>query len=106
MPLMTVSICSSRLITGLDSPPAVRADAVDSLVLTSAWNASTVTMPATVTATFAALSSAPPGGQPEPEQRRDGQPRRDPDHRSPTARRASDVVQRGHGAAARRADGR
>ena len=103
MTVMIVSICSSRLTTGLDSPPAVSADAVDSLSSAKAWKASTVTMPVTVTAMFAALEQRTAGSardQPEPEQRRDRQPARDPDERSPTPRRASDVVQRSDGAAA------
>ena len=57
MIVMMVSICSSRLTTGLDSPPPVRATAPDSLLSAKAWNAITVTMPVVVTATFAALRS-------------------------------------------------
>ncbi len=62
MIVITVSICSSRVTTGSDRPPAVSdadaAAAVASLLLTVAWNESTATMPVTVTAMFAALSSA------------------------------------------------
>src|ERR1700728_1002218 len=57
MIVMTVSICSSRLTTGLDSPPPVRATAPDSLLSAKAWNAITVTMLVVVTATVAALRS-------------------------------------------------
>ena len=88
MIVMTASICSSRLTTGLESPPAVSADEPASLASAKAWKASTATMPVTVTAMFAALSSAPAGSasdQPQPEQRRDRQPVRYPDRAVPDA---------------------
>ena len=55
MIVITSSICSSRLTTGLVSPLP---DAPASWPLTVAWKASTATMPHTVTAMLAVLSRA------------------------------------------------
>jgi hypothetical protein len=55
MIVITSSICSSRLITGLTRPPA---SLPVTARLTVAWTASTATMPQTVTAMLVALSRA------------------------------------------------
>ena len=107
MTVITVSICSSRLTTGSDRPPAVRPFAAESLLSTWRGRRSTATMPMTVTATFAALSRARRGLRPiEPdrEECRDRQPPRDPDERAPAPRRPPDVVQRVNSAGARGPD--
>ncbi len=54
--VITVSVCSSRLMTGLPSPPEVPKP--ENFLSTSAWKASTATMPMTVTAMLAALRMA------------------------------------------------
>ena len=57
MMVVTVSTCSFRLTIGSASPPT-GPPIVFALALTVAWKASTVTIPATVTAVLAALSTA------------------------------------------------
>ena len=107
MTVMIASICSSRLTTGSDSPPAVSADEPDSLASAKAWKASTATMPVTVTAMFAALSSARRGRRAtsrSPNSAGIGSRLEIRMSSAPTLRRAGDVVQRGDGAAARGAD--
>ncbi|MGH3732857.1 MAG: hypothetical protein ACRDVC_05695 [Acidimicrobiales bacterium] len=59
MTVITASICSSRLITGSDNPVAdTTREPEVSLPSANARNASTETMPVTVTVTFAVLRNA------------------------------------------------